>query len=340
MNAKKLDHMNLLRVFGISIVVLRHTFAPFTNSWKISEFYDYSIIADFIGRYISTLSMPLFVFISGYIYSYLRNSIKKYGTYKILITKKIRRLLIPYLFFALLYNYFFMEFDSLKTYLIHLWIGSGHLWFILMMFIMFLLFYPFEKYFKNNIVKGIIIAVVLYILVLPMHYLNLNPVAHVFKYFVYFYLGYLFSLHSQKVLTFLKDKSVILFIAHFLIFTGYFFAIKNSSGIYITAVIRQTLLILGVLSICFTYSILNTIFNNQNEIINKYASAIKTVNVNSYYIYIFHQPILKIFFGYVFVQELFLPITVVLAFLLSFNLSLIFSKLLLKLKPGRLLIGS
>ena len=340
MNVKTLDHMNLLRVFGISIVVLRHTFAPFTNSWKISEFYDYNIIADFIGRYISTLSMPLFVFISGYIYSYLRNSLKKYGTYKVLTHKKIRRLLIPYLFFALIYNYFFLEFDSLKTYLIHLWFGSGHLWFLLMMFILFLLFYPFEKYFKNNIRNGFIIAIVLYMLVLPMHYLNLNPIAHVFKYFVYFYMGYLFSINSLKVLTFLKDKSIILFVIHLLIFIGYFFAIKSTSNLYITVIIDQTLLILGILSICFVYSALDVLFTKQKNLINKYNFIIKSVNTNSYYIYIFHQPILKIFFGYVFIQELYIPITVVSAFLLSFILSLIISKVLLKFKAGQLLIGS
>ena len=232
MSAKTLNHMNLLRVFGISIVVLRHTFAPFTNSWKISEFYDYNIIADFIGRYISTLSMPLFVFISGYIYSYLRNSLKKYGTYKIVVYKKAKRLLVPYLFFALIYNYFFLEFDSIQSYLSHLWFGSGHLWFLLMMFIMFLLFYPFEKYFKNNIVYGLVIAVGLYLLVLPMHYLNLNPIAHVFKYFIYFYLGYLFYSHSLKVLDFLKGKSFILFVIHFLLFTGYFFTLKSTNNVY------------------------------------------------------------------------------------------------------------
>ena len=68
MNVKTLDHMNLLRVFGISIVVLRHTFAPFTNSWKISEFYDY--ISDRFNRafdYIDTSSISLDNAYRGYV---------------------------------------------------------------------------------------------------------------------------------------------------------------------------------------------------------------------------------------------------------------------------------
>lgn len=340
MNAKTLDHMNLLRVFGISIVVLRHTFAPFTNSWRISEFYDYNILADFTGRYISTLSMPLFVFISGYIYCYLRNSLNKYSTYRILTHKKTRRLLVPYLFFALIYNYFFLVYDSLQSYLSHLWFGSGHLWFLLMMFIMFLLFYPFERFFKRNIVKGVVIAIGLYLMVLPMHYLNLNPIAHVFKYFIYFYLGYLFYSHSTKVLGFLKGKSLLLFLIHLLLFTGYFFALKSTDNTYLSAVIDQTLLLLGLLSICFVYSSLNILYTKQKERINKYNGIIKSVNKNSYYIYIFHQPILKVFFSYALIQELFIPVAVISGFLLSFILSLVTSNLVLKSKAGRLLIGS
>jgi len=339
-NAKTLDHMNLLRVFGISIVVLRHTFAPFTNSWSISEYYEYDMIADFIGRYISTLSMPLFVFISGYIYSYLRNSLKKYKTYKILTHKKTRRLLVPYLFFALIYDYFFLEFDSVSTYLSHLWFGSGHLWFLLMMFIMFLLFYPFENYFRKNIIHGFIIAIGLYLTVLPMHYLNMNPIAHVFKYFVYFYLGYLFYLNSSKVLTFLKGKSLLFFLIHFLLFTGYFFALKSTDNIYYQAAIDQVLLVLGILSICFVYSVLNILYTKEKDRINKYNRIIKSINVNSYYIYIFHQPILKVFFSYALIQELYIPMAVISGFLLSFILSLVTGILVLKFKAGRLLIGS
>ncbi|MBT8272668.1 MAG: acyltransferase [Bacteroidia bacterium] len=335
-----LDQMDLLRVVGILIVVLRHCFAPYTNSWDVSEFYEYNEAADFIGKYISTISMPLFVFISGYIYSYLRNALNKYPNYKILVSKKTRRLLIPYVVFAPLYIYFFLDFNSTLSFMKYLWTGSGHLWFLLMMFILFLMFYNFEDFFKKKLKFGFGISLLLYALVLPMHYIEMNPFAHVFKYFIFFYLGYVFLIHHAAVISFLKGKAIWLFIAHAVLFTVYFYVLKNSDGILLISLVKQGLLILSLLSLGFIYSFLDDLFKKLNDFLTTCRPQIKLINKNSYYIYIFHQPILQLFFGIALVQKLPITVVVISSFIVAVLLSLLLSILVQKTKLGKNLIGA
>src|SRR5690554_1975209 len=108
---RKIDNIDLLKAFAI-IIVLRHSFAPYTGSWNFEVHYQYDEAANIIGKYISTISMPLFVFISGFIYSYLRNYLNKYDSFSNLLKKKTKRLLIPYLILAPLYLLTFLEVTS------------------------------------------------------------------------------------------------------------------------------------------------------------------------------------------------------------------------------------
>jgi fucose 4-O-acetylase-like acetyltransferase len=332
--------MNILRVFGISLVVLRHAFAPFTDSWNLSVLYEYNMVADFIGKYISTLSMPLFVFISGYTFSFLRNYLNKYHTYSILLEKKTRRLFLPYIVFALLYIYFFKEYSNVSEFLLPLWEGSGHLWFLLMIFILFIIFYPLESFFKKNITAGLVIAILCYFLVLPVHYLNLNPLAHVFKYFIFFYIGYLFRFKNDLILKRIHNKTALLVVIHLALFSTYFYLLKQSEDIYYTSVVNQMLLILGVISVTFAYSIINSILNHSffnKPTVNK---TVKIINDNSYYVYIFHQPILILLYSTLFFQKLHIAIVIILGFIISFVLALFFGYIFISTKIGRKLIGS
>jgi len=119
-----IDNLGILRLFALALVVLRHSFAPFTGIWQLEIDFAENESARIIGNYISTISMPLYVFISGLLFSFLRNKLNKYQTLEILVTKKIRRLIIPYLFFAPIYIYFFMDFNNLIEFMIPFYQGA------------------------------------------------------------------------------------------------------------------------------------------------------------------------------------------------------------------------
>ncbi|TLP70629.1 acyltransferase family protein [Maribacter sp. ACAM166] len=153
-----IDDLDVLRAFAILLVVLRHCFSPYMGSWPVSAFYDHNIFADITGKYISTISMPLFVFISGFLFSYLRNNLKKYPNFTVLLKKKTARLLRPYFILAPLYIVLFIDFNSTFGFLKQIWEGAGHLWFLLMIFTIFMLFHPLESYFKIKPLKSFVVV--------------------------------------------------------------------------------------------------------------------------------------------------------------------------------------
>tara|TARA_Y100000588_G_C14256992_1_gene925895 strand:- start:2189 stop:3193 length:1005 start_codon:yes stop_codon:yes gene_type:complete len=333
--------MDVLRAVGISLVVLRHSFSPYRGSWDVSKFYDYSLTVDYIGSYISTISMPLFVFISGYIYYFLKAYLGKYSNYKILFKKKSRRLIVPYIILAPIYIYFFLDFESLKTFLAHLWTDSGHLWFLLMMYIMFLLYYKFENFLiNNNIIIGILIGAFLYIISTPLIAYNFQPIGRVSRYFIFFLLGNYFSKNSLTILKLLKGKVFYIFSIHLLLFSTYFYLSNVLENKYLLIANKQMLLILSLLALCFVYGFLDFFVQKYRGFLSKINPSIRLINNTSYYIYLIHQPILKVYFTFLFVQKFSPIIGIPLAFIVSISISIFLAKIILKSKAGRELIGS
>ncbi|WP_179354452.1 acyltransferase family protein [Winogradskyella vidalii] len=337
---RDLTHMDLLRAVGISLVVLRHSFSPFRNSWDVSKYYQYSPMADFIGRYISTISMPLFVFISGYIYYYLRNNLGKYSSYKILLNKKSRRLIVPYLILAPIYIYFFLDYTSITSFLAHLWTGSGHLWFLLMMFLMFLIYYKFETFLCNHYIISMVIGLFLYFLIIPTSFFDLQPITKLCKYFVFFQMGNLFNKYSLTILSYLKNKVLLIYFMHLTLFGIYFYLYQTIENKYIMVIVKQINLVLSILALCFVYGFLNVIITRYPSFVSKLKPSIRFINYNSYYIYLIHQPILKVFFTFIFVQHMQISSAIILAFIVSMSFSILLGSLLMKQKLGRALIGS
>lgn len=72
-----LEYINVLRILALVLVILAHSSAVYT-------------------RYFQTFRMPLFVFISGYLYHFNRVKLNKYNSFPGFVRNKAKRLLIPY----------------------------------------------------------------------------------------------------------------------------------------------------------------------------------------------------------------------------------------------------
>lgn len=337
-NDFQIDDLNILRAFAILLVVLRHCFAPFMGIWPVSSFYEYSFATDVIGKYISTISMPLFVFISGFLYSYLRNNLKKYPTFKILLKKKTARLLRPYFILAPIYIYFFVDYTSNIDFLNHLWKGAGHLWFLLMIFTVFMLFYPLENYLKQNPIKSFIVIIFLFFLYPGFSVIEIYPLSKFFHYLPFFYIGYLFHYKNKFLTKLIKDKFWLLFIIHSLLFIASFSIpefIEN--GILKTLFKAYIILPTGLVSVSMLY-VLFTNAKNLNKIIPR--SIVTYLNKTSYYIYLIHQPLLLLFFQQNFLHD-WSPVYVIsLAFFSVIIISILFGNILLEFYWGKKLIGA
>jgi hypothetical protein len=205
---------------------------------------------------------------------------------------------------------------------------------------MFLLYYKFETYLWNHYIFSILLGIFLYLIVLPINYINLQPFGLVCKYFIFFQIGNLFNKYSYEVLKFLKGKVLFLFLSHLILFSIYFYAINTIENKYILFAVNNTLLILSTLALFFIYGFLNIVIEKHAKFVSKIKPSISFINHNSYYLYLIHEPLLKVFFTFLFVQKMPIAIAISLAFILSMGISLFLGNLMMKLKLGRALIGS
>lgn len=213
----------ILSVFGILLVVLGH-----------SGFEEPDIMSTFAGlhRWIYSFHMPLFFFISGYLFAYTTPVFSKLDAGK-LLTKKVRRLLIPYFVLgsvlfaikALFSQYSYADRDfSVISYCKMFFAPQasystlGYLWFLPALFLIFLivaLFCRVRVDLRNNAVTAIVIAASLSLAALlpPIDCLLISSVVW---YLPFFLGGIIFqnSPHSIEVMLRLDSSwmCIILFI--------------------------------------------------------------------------------------------------------------------------------
>mgnify|MGYP003302284917 FL=1 len=142
MGTSRLDDISILRVLCILVVVFFHCYgmmyadAHFPDTVSMYEsLYFIPNQCVFIN-----IAMPMFVFVSGYLFQYLLFR-GKYPTWGNLLQKKGIRILLPYFVFGL----FFMATTSNWHPLQLLNGGYWHLWFLPMLFWSFILEYSVYK---------------------------------------------------------------------------------------------------------------------------------------------------------------------------------------------------
>jgi acyltransferase len=147
---KRLDWLDVGKGLGMLLVILGHADIPVS-----------------LKTYIYTFHMPLFFFLSGYLYT-----LKKFPNLKVFLSKRTMSLILPYLCFSLVaYIWFLLVFhfglvdyhNNLLTPLIgsviairkSIWtVHSGALWFVACLFCTEILFYLISKIGRTKKVIG------------------------------------------------------------------------------------------------------------------------------------------------------------------------------------------
>lgn len=102
-NNKYLDEVSLIRPILIILLVLYHAFAPWCGAWRLFCGYEANETYWWISKAAYSFMLPMFVFISGYVWAFQRESLGKKDTFKLLLSKKFKRLYIPSLLFSVVY---------------------------------------------------------------------------------------------------------------------------------------------------------------------------------------------------------------------------------------------
>lgn len=117
MEKKNLDEISFMRPILILMLITYHSFAPWNGDWPEFICQTENNVYEWIAACSYSFMLPLFVFISGYVYSYQTNFLKRSYTIQTLVKNKAKRLLYPSVLFSLIY--ILLELDEEYVFDIH-----------------------------------------------------------------------------------------------------------------------------------------------------------------------------------------------------------------------------
>ncbi|MFQ9309614.1 MAG: acyltransferase family protein, partial [Paraclostridium sordellii] len=226
--SNKLNHISILRNIALICVVLGHAGCIYAGKWNFTIVNSNSKLIKYITDYIYSFHMPLFVFISGYIYNYSREILCKYNSIKEFILNKCKRLIIPYVLTGIIFmiplQTFFSVYKDKEVFIVDKSINyilfaqkPGHLWYLLMLFNLFIIFRIIEKLLnKNNIVFNLLILEIISMVSIKLP--NIYYISSAFAYLIYFYIGYILCRNIDKIKISLINNNKKYLIANILLF--------------------------------------------------------------------------------------------------------------------------
>lgn len=124
------------------LVVLYHSCVMWGGSWFAEPAVQSHALGVF-AQWLNTFHVPVFVFMSGYLYAYLKGETDRYGSMPVVMAKKAKRLLVPYAFACAVWVVPFWVLFNGPDQVVDKYLLAGspsQLWFLVMLFMVFLLF--------------------------------------------------------------------------------------------------------------------------------------------------------------------------------------------------------
>ena len=332
---QRLDNLSIIRGISILVVVAFHAYGMMYVHFDEATNQMYSdLYEQFNQSVLICIAMPMFVFVSGYLFQYLLG-MGKYPTWRELIAKKAQRILLPFLVFSWI---FMATTGDWRPFAPIIQGTYWHLWFLPMLFWCFFIYYVFHKLGLMN-KHWFTISILLISLLLvsapkfvPM-YIGLH---NIHKWFFWFYLGGAVCLYKDLITTaFSKYHIHVLLIIIYFVYAFHDIREYGDDTWYSTVGNASMVVALWYLSTLVDWSKL------------KVSKLIITFSTYSYGIYIFHNWVelqllsrtsKKIFHldALAANHDVLFPLCF---FLVALVISWALTKLLLMTKAGKILIG-
>lgn len=191
--------IDYLRAIAVILLVVWHCFFCTMFVWGVvspqPDMMPFRILSAF---FVVDAVMPLFTFISGYLFTALYTEKGKYRVFSAFVKNKVNRLLIPYIIFSLLIisTSYKLNYDNL------LWGEGCHMWYCAMLFWCFMIGWGVKS--LNNRVIGCLIMLISTSLVFAYPNFWFLPVQlplgidNGLYYYSYFALGGVFFMYRDK----------------------------------------------------------------------------------------------------------------------------------------------
>ena len=348
MNNEKiiLQELDYLKIIGILLVVIGHCTSIYTGGWVFTSPVN-SPIYGLIASYVYTFHVPMLVFVSGAVYYYCRINKGKYSSLKSLTVNKFNRLIMPFLFIGLLYSipikYIIGMIEgsiinNIKSFVLGL--NTGHLWYLLMLFDIFIIFYLYEKFILNkkySIILNLILFSILYIS--SGFFTNIFQINRAIQYSIFFYLGYEFFRSKDKLilkLEKLKSKSILIMTPILIAISLVLILVSKMklSSIMLSKFFSLINVVIAMICITICYLIVYLINNRMKNIIlkEKIDKLINIIGKYSFNIYLLHEPIIFIVLYFIASKYINPTILVMVCLSISVSLSMLISVIYMKIK--------
>ena len=320
------------------LVVFYHSILFWGGEWFTKNPTQTVGILKSLAGWMNSFHIFAFTLVSGYIFFYLKQEKQKYNKFLPFITNKAKRLLIPYVFIAIVWvvpvQYFFFRYELKEIISNFLFAMSpNQLWFIIMLFDVFLIFWPLSDFLAKHDLLGIIAVICLYVcgLVGRMLLPNVFQLWTALSYMPLFWLGFKLRQYGTGIL--MKIPAIVWVIVSVLLYT----LTRHLSGM--EGVLWK------LLSLGFTF-VTNVVGAMMAFVVlQKIASKVRWNNrVFSFFskrsmpVYLLHQQVIY-FFIYWLNGSVNPYLNAVVNFVFSLGISLLAATLLMKFKITKFLIG-
>lgn len=297
-----------------------------------------SKVLSILAVWLNTFHIYGFTLVSGYIFQYLKYEKDKYQKFLLFIVNKAKRLLVPYVFVAIIWvipiSYALFSYtskDIIFKYL--LCTGPSQLWFLWMLFDIFCFVWIISNWLKNDFI-AIFISCIAWLIgyVCGTRFPNIFCIWTAFNYLSFFILG--MKLREKNTCFLYKVPTILFVFMQLILFVVYQMTSSNSTILYrlVNLIALYSAHILGALMSSFVLWWLAEKVDWKNNklfmIFSKYSMTI----------YLFHQQI--IYVTIIWLNGKVNPyVHSFVNFLVALVLSSFISALLLKFKATRILIG-
>lgn len=207
----------IIRPILVVLLVFYHAFAIYSGIWTPIEGFPEVRVYWWLDKLSYAFMLETFVFVSGYVFGY---QVRTKGVSKLnakdLFVGKLKRLMVPCMFFSLLYIILFLDINQpiYKT-MYEMVDGVAHMWFLPMLFWCFVGIWIIEKIHVKQqwVLLILLLSSIVSIVNLPLQ------LGQTMYYMLFFYVGYIIQrraidltkLESQKMTFVLSLAFLVLF---------------------------------------------------------------------------------------------------------------------------------
>jgi hypothetical protein len=344
-NTKQLADANIIRPIIILLLVIMHSFTMYAGSWTMPEGIENVRAYFWVGKIASSFRLEMFVFISGYLFAFQVYELKKKYLLKDIAFNKFKRLIIPSIFFSLLYVILFRPLSFKWVY--DIFNGAGHLWYLPMLFWCFIGSYFLMKIKMDEKLKllGLLVLSMLSPIVSPLPL----RIGTAFYYLFFFYWAIYIYIERERegiIRKYAKAKMIVIIsVVFFILFIASTLLIERIKSFETNVLLQKVFYSLIAKDLRIFYA---TIGLFAMYISINYLAEIKKIKIpqwliNSnklcYGIYIYHQFILMILYYKTSLPQMcgtyWLPI---IGCITTIIISIILTKLTLQFRFGKFLI--